>query len=114
MLRQDILILAGFWALLLSPALCEGGLLAHPCDCDEHDVCHHEDGCATDPCVDAVRPDDDGTPLLAPAAGGPAASLAAVQVDPAAPEVLESRHRPPPEPPSFGRPYPDSDLPLLI
>lgn len=114
MVRQDILLLAGFWALLLSPALCEGGLLGHPCDCDEHEVCHHEDGCATDPCADVVRPDDDVAPFLAAAADGPTGFTASVQVDQTIPELPQRHRRPPPDEPSRGRPYPDSDLPLLI
>lgn len=115
MARQDILLLATVWALLLSPALCEGGLLAHPCHCDEHEACPHEADCATDPCVDVVRPDDDATPQFAPVVESqqPAAATVA-PADPSKPCYPQRWSCPPSDEPPAGRPYPDSDLPLLI
>lgn len=38
------------WALVIMPALCEGGVLLHPCHCGHIEECGHEAECATDPC----------------------------------------------------------------
>ena len=64
--------LVGCWALVAAPALCSGGLLPHPCDCEEStghqhgawDECGHEGECAADPCgIVVTRLDDDSASL---------------------------------------------------
>lgn len=48
------------WTLLLGPALCMGGLLAHDCDCGNEvdSECPHEEACGDDPCTTMTRPED--------------------------------------------------------
>lgn len=59
-----VLVAAG-WALIGMPALCTGGILAHPCACPhsqdsdhpEREGCGHETDCESDPCgTVVVRP----------------------------------------------------------
>jgi len=48
------------WGLVGLPALCTGGIILHPCDCEheeaghEDDGCGHEAECESDPCNVAV------------------------------------------------------------
>ncbi len=99
-------------ALLLTPALCWGGLLEHVCtDCAAAEVCGHEDECAADPC-----PDD---PVIASRT-----AMDSVTDTPALPIAILPRLgftndrliEPRDWPPSAQKrlPLPESDLPLLI
>lgn len=49
-----VILIAAFWTLLGSPALCSAGYLLHPCVCEEAesegDACAHETECDGDPC----------------------------------------------------------------
>ena len=73
------------WTLLLSPALCRGGVLEHPCDCASvGDACEHEESCADDPCEQLAQRSEDSRVLDAVAKpqvamaiflGGPCSSL---------------------------------------
>ena len=102
------------WAVLLGPALCAGGVLAHECSsCPQPQSCHHEPGCGEDPCTTILAPRHDPSPTLpAPAATTPPPP-AAVVVPTEAPAagILPDRIKPP----SAARPsrYFDSSLPLL-
>lgn len=50
-------LLLSLWVLLLSPELCAGGVLFHPCDDGPSGGCGHEEDCVDDPCSDvALRP----------------------------------------------------------
>jgi hypothetical protein len=44
----------GLGILVLLPALCLAGLLAHPCDCPAGEICQHESSCDADPCADGA------------------------------------------------------------
>lgn len=57
-------LLTAVWALVAVPALCTGGILTHPCECEPASPCHdshhdeeekdsgcgHESSCSIDPC----------------------------------------------------------------
>lgn len=104
------------WTLLLLPALCSGGWLLHPCDCDSTTGCEHEADCASDPCEIGVARSDswsqsdgdlDATALRSPAAVD----------DPSyRPQSASRRFAPLPSPLAFAKalPFPPADLPLLI
>ena len=48
--RFGIFVLMALWTLLIAPATCGGGLLAHACGTDGGPVCGHENDCPEDPC----------------------------------------------------------------
>ena len=102
-------------ALVLAPALCEGGLHSHHCaEHPEDSGCSQEESCQTDTCTDDPAP---------PGAGSGSRDLVAPLV--VQPPVLH-RLLPPGSPPAADRsvaprpfnrknlPCPASDLPLLI
>ena len=111
--------------LLLLPALCAGGMLAHSCGCDAssggecgHDCGHdsergHGGDCADDPCGGLIaRPEwREGGPSVMPLTATVLADLLVVDAlgqAPASPPVWsESRYLP-------NLPCPYSDIPLLI
>ncbi len=111
--------------LLLLPALCAGGMLAHPCggdassggecghDCGHDSGCRHGGDCADDPCGGLIaRPEwREGGPSVMPPTSTVLADLLVIDAlghTPASPPVWpESGHRP-------NLPFPYSDIPLLI
>lgn len=48
--QVGIFILVALWTLLVAPATCGGGLLAHACAEESGAACHHENDCPADPC----------------------------------------------------------------
>ena len=73
------------WGLLLVPALCTAGELAHPCECGETIQCDHEEECGEDPCADLaviVQPDPDLGDLPPAVVTHPRAALAVVATEP--------------------------------
>ena len=108
------LLTFAFWALLLGPGLCVGGVVEHLCaGCPEEEAsdCSHEEVCSEDPCSDEVlRPD---APLL----GRDVLSSALLP----SPDQFVTRPSPddartfddPVSSPPDGLPYPESDRPSL-
>jgi len=88
-MRATMLIpLVALWALVLVPAACPVGLVAHGCAEDLDSACGHEDVCQTDPCNVARLPHDDADlGLMAATAGAAVAALPVSVPVPAAPAV---------------------------
>ncbi len=111
-----VTISAALWALL-TPILCAGGLLAHPCDCGAELECSHENDCAADPCH---------APVVTSSASKPAQCLALANIT--APHRATATYAVLPVHAAFELnqydadhaldikriPFPQSDLPLLI
>lgn len=116
--RLLVLTLAG--VVLLLPALCTGGWLLHPCDCGTGASCEHEIDCEDDPCETGVlRTESAVSQVEATMAQQPVANPAADLVDEALRAARGPITSPHPAPATAawrndGRPYPPSDLPLLI
>ncbi len=68
-MRKGIFVLVCvFFVQVAMPSLCAAGILAHACDCEESDRCHHESDCDSDPCAIALaRPSDAVDCATAPA-----------------------------------------------
>lgn len=70
-----IVLLVAILTLVVAPATCSGGLLAHCCDPgdSDHETDHHDHACPVDPCnwesmlAPAKSVDDDDAPDRAPA-----------------------------------------------
>ncbi len=78
--------LVALWALVLVPAACPLGLVAHGCAEDQGPACAHEDVCLTDPCNLARLPQDGpDLGLIDAVAAAPAALLPAATALPADP-----------------------------
>ena len=111
--RQLIAIAFVTWSLIAMPALCVGGVVAHPCDCATPGGCIHEGDCDNDPCsVSAARVEKQTNDLGAPGAIA-SAGLACPTVgrDELAQPSLRDVFRPPS---GSNLPYRESDIPLLI
>ena len=111
-LRRYLLPTLALWAIILGPVLCVAGVLEHLCaDCPPAESCQHEDGCASDPCVDVAA-----RTTTAPDSGIPT-SLSCLVASPFFAEVeMDEVPSIPLEPFPRGRknlPRPESDLPLL-
>jgi hypothetical protein len=52
------------WALVVVPALCVAGVLAHGCACEDEVACAHETDCDVDPCSELVARTDESADLL--------------------------------------------------
>ena len=114
------------WLLLLGPALCEGGLVLHSCDCgDGCAACEHEDSCPGDPCSSIMRGEDGdilgGFDFEAPEFPrvllGQPGPLSCWQADPRLPlwaGPLGYPWEPGLIPNRWGLPFVGSDRPLLI
>jgi len=63
MCRRAIIILASLGSLVLLPALCDGGALAHACGC-ESPACNFECGCGPGPCDQVVSSNGNAKPRL--------------------------------------------------
>lgn len=102
--RPIVALLLVVLALLVAPALCQAGWLAHPCDpCGKS--CSHE-VCGDDPCVSVAMPD-----ALPTMAALPPLLVEWVVATPIVPSVvLADDEGPPPR----VLPYHGSDLPLRI
>lgn len=61
MSKRTTIILVSFWSLVLLPALCDGGALAHACGC-ETPACDFECGCGPDPCEQVASSNDNAKP----------------------------------------------------
>jgi hypothetical protein len=99
-------------ALLLLPGLCSGGVLLHPCECGETVACEHEAACESDPCeIGMLRVDSaaQGLEQECPAAALLPMAVAARASDPSSRGASSTL-----PPTGIGRPFPPSDLPLLI
>ncbi len=109
--RTGFAIFAALWTLILAPALCTAGVLAHLCPCEDEVACEHESECGADPCGElAVRqPDGDLHADLVTAQ----ASLPAAHgwLEPSPPQTAGT---PPWSAPRAALPYPPGDLPLRI
>lgn len=109
--RPWLAMLAGAWTLILAPALCTAGVLAHLCPCEDEVACEHEADCSADPCSElAVRQPEGGgdADLVAAHAAVPVPALSTLLPSPTRPRAP---HR---APPRAGLPYPPGDLPLRI
>lgn len=112
-MSREVLFSFALALFLLGPALCQVGLLEHPCGaCPERVACAHEEDCSDDPCSDAAlspAPRQSGSDissfvhvLFAP----PAMGCVAASSEPLA-------HAPQDEPLSNNSAH-ESHLPLLI
>jgi len=108
------LILA--WTLLLLPALCMGGWLLHPCDCESSIGCQHESDCASDPCEVGLARSDSWSQHQDGADFGTANTPVALLASSSSLEPGHICHRPNSSSLAFARvlPFPPADLPLLI
>jgi hypothetical protein len=100
--------------LLLLPALCAGGWVLHPCDCESTLGCEHETDCASDPCETGIARPDSGMddhfqtttlPCVPALASHREADMAEIRLGGpiAEPVVIQN-----------GLPFPPATLPLLI
>ncbi len=132
MLRRHCAILLVAGALWGLPTLCVAGVLKHPCarddgrcgqgepcersheepGCSHEGGCGHESDCSSDPCADAVVRSERSThgapspPLQSAVLAAQADAGAFVSSRGLLSGVTQTRH--------FGRPIPESDIPLLI
>ncbi len=103
-MRRPIFILAFVGGVLVAPLLCDAGVSLHACICESTECCVKEATCELDRCDVLYKKDDPiATSVLAPV-------LIAVEVSTAS----ESPATLPVQPVFGNRPFPDSDLPLLI
>jgi hypothetical protein len=134
MAQRFLPLLVALWAVVVSPTLCVGGWLNHPCahkepenhSCEESDGavgppseshkhdCTHEDNCLADPCSPLVRPHDDHSYVVL---ADPNPSVIGDDDHPARkaschPSNIEVRP-PPNSHHTKGRPFADRDIPLL-
>ena len=111
---RTLTLLSAGWALTLLPVLCTAGVLIHPCECDSPVGCSHESECADDPCNSATLPQTENAlrttevPVQVPAflpAEGAGAGLTPHSI-----ALRRSRW-----PLRWAhRPFPESDIPLLV
>lgn len=99
--------------VVVLPALCAAGAIAHPCNCGPAAGCHHESDCADDPCGNDVvvsrsqgRHIDSALPIAIAATCGVSSNAAA--------DTLASANVDAEAPPGVGFPLHASDVPLLI
>lgn len=126
-MRRVVTIAAVLHSLLIVPALCVGGVITHACDCDgveetccpsECDCeaqsgCGHESECSDDPCsVPFVRTDRQGDNVIA--AAQPAFLALVFLNEGEQPSFKAIAARWDVSLPWHDKPYPSSDLPLLI
>ncbi len=108
--RARFAMFAALWTLILAPALCTAGVLAHLCPCEDEVACEHESECGADPCSELAMRQPDGSmdaDLVVSHAAVPAAFVLFVPPPPAPPCG-------PPHRPRAAPPYPPGDLPLRI
>ncbi len=115
MFRRILCILIAVSLLPVGAAVCVGGLLPDDCECGSQESCGRECECAGE------------SPAFATAEQHPGGRPDWTAVDPAVVPLANfvtadgvrtgESHEPcpaPPRPPLASRPFPDSDLPLLI
>lgn len=136
MISKSVLVSIAIWAVAVTPALCMGGWLGHPCSHTSHsghaheeageaalpfeehhgDECTHESGCSADPCSQLVRPDDDL--VLQTVFVADQQVLGTSHDSRQLTSLFSSNSHAPGAPPNShhlkGRPFPDRDIPLLI
>jgi len=107
-MQRAILILTLVGGILAAPLLCGAGVTAHECICDSTACCAEETTCEPDPCSDVYK---EGRQKHLPMADTAQVSLlVGVEVSPAmeSPRVMFAQET------GGNKPFPDSDLPLLI
>jgi len=103
-------MLASLWVCIAAPALCAGGVIVHPCACDDCCGCEHEAACGDDPCSIVATRNESSTQLLP--------QLGLVRALPAHSMSFEAPILCLADEPSalvlMALPYPPSDVPLQI
>lgn len=113
-MRKGSITLVGLWVAVVAPSLCASGVLAHPCVCLGVRGCHHESGCADDPCDTVMVANRLNGARVHPAPSAPTTAICSV-----APRLSDALDRPP-GPDGFNRsirlqlPLHPTDIPLLI
>lgn len=107
---RTLTILTTVWVLAI-PMLCLGGVFEHACtDCDQEEVCSHEEDCPDDPCGKSVATTRTSNDVASTIALAPAVI---VNVDDRPLEASDHLTYTPPRA-ERNLPRPISDLPLLI
>lgn len=109
--RTNFAMFAALWTLILAPALCTAGVLAHLCPCEDEVACEHESECGADPCSELAMRQPDGSVDVDLVVSHAAAPAAPVLIAPALPAPSCA---PPTAAPRVTLPYPPGDLPLRI
>jgi hypothetical protein len=109
MLPQITLVLAIVGGILAAPLLCDAGVAEHDCVCAFSECCDQEVTCDLDPCAD-VDKTENWRKQDSMASNVPALPLNGADI----PVTRQSSAAPSGHLPSRNRPYPASDLPLLI
>lgn len=115
MLRRVLCILIAVSLLPVGAAVCVGGLLAEDCECGTLASCGQDCDCAGEPGSLAAAEQHPAGRTDWSSVALPLASLAIFEIPRGdAFNVFVALQAPAPRPPTADRPFPDSDLPLLI